>query len=416
MFSGALWRDREFIKLWIGQTVSASGSAVTSLALPTAAILALHAGPLQVGLLAAFQRVPFVFLTLFAGVWLDRVRRRPVMIVADVARAAILAAVPLAAFASALSIAELYIAAILLGTCTVFFDVGVLAFLPGLIGREQLPEGYTKLDTSFSISSLVGPGLGGLLIQALTAPIALLANSVSYLVSAVMLLLIRRPEPDLDYVNEGSAIARIRNEIVEGLRWVFGQAILRSIVLGLTFAWFGFGMVQPLILVFAYRNLHFTPSLMGAILTIEGVSGLAGLWASAIVVRRLGLGRTMWVMQLIMAVALFVIPLARFGAPVFVITAALATFGVAVTIQDLNQVTLRQFLTPDRLQGRMNSIFRLFYWGSTPVASFLGGVLGDRLGASTTIAIGAGLCLLAVPAIGLSALGRLPQKSVAAVT
>jgi predicted MFS family arabinose efflux permease len=416
MFSGALWRDREFIKLWIGQTVSASGSAVTSLALPTAAILALHAGPLQVGLLAAFQRVPFVFLTLFAGVWLDRVRRRPVMIVADVARAAILAAVPLAAFASALSIAELYIAAILLGTCTVFFDVGVLAFLPGLIGREQLPEGYTKLDTSFSISALVGPGLGGLLIQALTAPIALLANSVSYLVSAVMLLLIRRPEPDLDYVNEGSAIARIRNEIVEGLRWVFGHAILRSIVLGLTFAWFGFGMVQPLILVFAYRNLHFTPSLMGAIFTIEGVSGLAGLWASAIVVRRLGLGRTMWAMQLIMAAALFVIPLARFGAPVFVITVALATFGVAVTIQDLNQVTLRQFLTPDRLQGRMNSIFRLFYWGSTPVASFLGGVLGDRLGPSTTIAIGAGLCLLAVPAIGLSAMGRLPQKSVAAVT
>jgi MFS family permease len=416
MFSGALWHDREFIKLWIGQTVSASGSAVTSLALPTAAILALHAGPLQVGLLVAFQRVPFVFLTLIAGVWLDRVRRRPVMIVADVTRAAILAAVPLAAFVSALSIAELYIAAILLGTCTVFFDVGVLAYLPGLIGRQQLPEGYTKLDTSFSISALVGPGLGGLLIQALTAPIALLANSVSYLVSAVMLLLIRRPEPDLDYVNEGSAVARIRNEIVEGLRWVFGQAILRSIVLGLTFAWFGFGMVQPLILVFAYRNLNFTPSLMGAILTIEGVSGLAGLWASAIVVRRLGLGRTMWVMQLIMAAALFVIPLARFGAPVFVIAAALATFGVAVTIQDLNQVTLRQFLTPDRLQGRMNSIFRLFYWGSTPVASFLGGVLGDRLGASTTIAIGAGLCLLAVPAIGLSALGRLPQKSVAAVT
>jgi MFS family permease len=416
MFSGALWHDREFIKLWIGQTVSASGSAITSLALPTAAILALHAGPLQVGLLAAFQRVPFVFLTLFAGVWLDRVRRRPVMIAADVGRALILAAVPLAAFASALSMAELYVAAALLGTCTVFFDVGVLAFLPRLIGRDQLTEGYTKLDTSFSISSLVGPGLGGLLIQALTAPVALLANSGTYLVSAVMLALIRRSEPKLETLSEGSAVGRIRDEIVEGLRWVFGHAILRSIVLGLTFAWFGFAMVQPLILVFAYRSLHFTPSLMGAILTVEGVSGLVGLWTSALVVRRLGVGRTMWVTQLVMAGALFAIPLARFGQPVIVMGAALVTFGVAVTMQDLTQVTLRQSLTPDRLQGRMNSIFRLFYWGSTPLASFLGGVLGDRIGPSTTITIGAALCLVAVLGIRLSAMGRLPQKSVAAVT
>jgi MFS family permease len=416
VFKGALWHDREFIKLWIGEIVSSSGSAITSLALPTAAILTLHAGPLQVGLLAAFQRVPFVFLTLFAGVWLDRVRRRPVMIAMDVGRAVILAAVPLAAFASALSMAELYVAALLLGTCTVFFDVGVLAFLPGLIGRDQLTEGYTKLDTSFSISALVGPGLGGLLIQALTAPIALLANSGTYLISAMMLLLIRRPEPTLEILSEGSAIVRIRDEIVEGLRWVFGHAILRSIVLGFTFAWFGFGMVQPLILVFAYRSLHFTPSLMGAILTVEGVSGLAGLWASASVVRRLGLGRTMWMTQIVAAAALFAIPLSRFGQPVVVMGAALVTFGVAVTIQDLNQVTLRQFLTPDRLQGRMNSIFRLFYWGSTPLASFLGGVLGDRLGASTTITIGAGLCLVAVLGISLSAVGRLPQKSVSAVT
>jgi MFS family permease len=416
VFRGALWRDSDFIKLWIGQSVSATGSAITSLALPTAAILALHAGPLQVGLLAAFQRLPFVFLTLFAGVWLDRVRRRPVMIASDIGRAVVLAAVPLAGFASILSMPELYVAAVLLGVFTVFFDVGVLAFLPGLIGRSEITEGYRRLDTSFSIAGLVGPGLGGLLIQAVTAPIALLANSVSYIVSAAMLVVIRRPEPEMPSSSEGSAITRARGEIVEGLRWVFQHAVLRSTVLGMTFAWFGFGMVQPLILVFGYRSLHFSPSLMGGIFTAEGASGLVGLWASSTVVRWLGLGRTMWVTQLVMAAALFAIPLARFGTPVVVLGGALAIFGVAVTIQDLMQVSLRQSLTPDRLQGRMNSIFRLFYWGSTPVATFLGGVLGDRLGPSTTITIGGGLCLIAVLGIRLSAVGRLPQKSVAAVT
>ena len=159
MFGGTLWRDRDFLRLWIGQTASSVGTAITSLALPTAAILVLHAGPLEVGLLAAFQRLPFLFLTLFAGAWLDRVRRRPVMIAADVARGLVLAAIPVAAFMGLLSMVELYVVGLVLGIFTVFFDIGVLSFLPGLIGREQLTEGYMKLDTSFSIANLTSSGL-----------------------------------------------------------------------------------------------------------------------------------------------------------------------------------------------------------------------------------------------------------------
>ncbi len=377
----------------------------------------LHAGPLEVGLLAAFQRLPFLFLTLFAGAWLDRVRRRPVMIAADLARGLVLAAIPLAAFLGLLSMIELYVVAVVLGVFTVFFDIGVLSFLPGLIGREQLTEGYMKLDTSFSIANLIGPGLGGVLIQLISAPIALIGNAATYLISAVMLIFIRRPEPELGRSAPGApAVSRIRDEIAEGLRWVFGHPVLRSELLGITSAIFGLVMVQPLVLVFAYRSLHFSPSLLGAIFTLEGVAGLAGLWASARVVRLLAVGRTMWLTQIVVALGTLLIPVAQFGQPVVVMGGALLVIGVAASIQDVNQVTLRQSLTPDRLQGRMNAIYRLFYWGSMPVASFLGGFLGDRLGASTAIEIGGLIALGAAIVIALSALGRLPQRSIAAVT
>jgi hypothetical protein len=168
-------------------------------------------------------------LTLFAGAWLDRIRRRPVMIAADVARGLVLAAIPLADFLGLLSMGELYVVAVVLGVFTVFFDIGVLSFLPGLIGREQLTEGYMKLDTSFSIANLVGPGLGGVLIQLVSAPVALVGNSATYMISAVMLMFIRRPEPELGRFAPGApATSRIRDEIAEGLRWVFGHPVLAA--------------------------------------------------------------------------------------------------------------------------------------------------------------------------------------------
>lgn len=415
MLRGGLWRDWDFVRLWVGQTVAIVGSAVTLLALPTAAILNLHAGPLQVGLLAACQRLPFLFLTLFAGALLDRTRRRPVMIACDIARALVLLAIPVTAATSALSMPLLYIAALLLGIFTVFFDIGVLAFLPGLIGRERLSEGYTKLDSSMAIANLVGPGLGGLLIQALGAPLAFLANAASYLVSAGTLLLIRRPEPDLTNP-DGAARPRIREDVAEGLRWVFGHALLRSELLSITSGIFGLVMVQPLILIFAYDTLHFSPGLMGAIFAVEGTSGLLGLWAASAVTRFLGVGRTMWMTQLVSGLALLFLPAAKLGLPVLILTGSLVVSGFAVTIQDLNQVTLRQTLTPDRFQGRMNATFRLFYWGTMPIATLIGGVLGDRLGAGPAITIGGVFCLIATLAIGLTALGKLPQKSVASVS
>lgn len=415
MFRRGLWRDKEFLKLWLGQTISVTGSAITTLAVPTAAILELHASPFEVGVLAALQRAPFLVLTLIAGAWLDRVRRRPVMIVSDVARALVLTAVPLAAFASVLSMPVLYAAALLLGTFTVFFDIGVLAFLPGLIGRGQLTEGYQRLDMSFSIANLVGPGLGGVLIQAVTAPMALLANSATYAVSAVMLVIIRRPEPKLSSADSDAPQSRLLDEVIDGLRWVFRHAVLRSELIGITSGIFGAVMAQPLVLVFAYRNLQFTPSLMGGIFTLEGLVGLLGLWASVRVMRRLTIGRMMWLTQVAIAVSILLMPVAQLGVAILVMAVSAVIGGFASTIQDMTQVTLRQSLTPDRLQGRMNAVFRLFYWGTMPLASLLGGFLGDRLGAGSALIVAGVISLATSLVIAFSALGRLPQRSVVEV-
>src|SRR5919204_6968169 len=213
---GGLWRHREFVKLWTGQTISRLGSEISQLAIPLAAALVLHASPAQMGLLGAFEFAPFLLLSLFAGVWVDRVHRRPVLIVADVGRAIFLGSIPVAAILGVLRIEQLYVVGLLTGVLTVFFDVAYQAYLPVLVSREHLVEGNSKLEVSRSVAQIAGPGLAGGLVQAITAPMAILLDAVSFLVSALSLGLIRTPEP----VPVRDGRRRVRAEIGEGLRVV----------------------------------------------------------------------------------------------------------------------------------------------------------------------------------------------------
>jgi predicted MFS family arabinose efflux permease len=379
------------------------GSAVTILALPTAAILLLHAHALEVGLLAGLQRLPFLFLSLHAGAWLDRVQRRPVMIACDLARAAVLASVPIAAGLHHLVLGQLYLVALLLGVFTVFFDVGYLSLLPSLLSRRELMSGNQLMQAAHATSDLAGPGLGGLLIQVFGAASAITVDAASYLVSAAMLFWIR--------TGDAKPAAReptpMLTEIAEGLRWVFTHPLLRSQLLGLTLGGFGLFMAIPQLLVYAYGSLRLGPGVVGAVFVLEGGAGLLGLWASPRVTAGLGLGRTMWVTQVGMGVAFMAIPLASLGAPAVVLGATMLLTGFSALIQDVNQVTLRQSLTPDRLQGRMNAVFRLFFWGSWPLASFSGGFLASAIGAAPAILAGGALTVAAALVIALSPIGRI---------
>ena len=408
IFRGRLWRHGDFLRLWAGQSVSVLGTAVTWFALPSAAILALHAGPFQVGLLAALERLPFVFFSLLAGAWLDRVRRRPVMIACDVGRAVVLASIPIAALLHLLTLNQLYAVAFLVGTLTVFFDVAYLAYLPSLVPHGALLEGNTKMHAAHSLADLVGPGLAGVLVQALGAARAIGLDALSYLVSIAMLLSIRTPEAREPFV-EGAPPPSIRREIAEGLRWVWNQPLIRSQLIGLTVGGLGFWMALPMALVFIYDVIHLSPALAGLVFVFEGVAALLGLLISAAVVRFLNLGRTMWVTQLVIAAGLLLFPVAALGFPFAVLAASAFLLGLADTVQDVNQVTLRQTQTPRRLQGRMNATFRLFFWGTQPVASFLGGALASHVGPGATIFVGGVLAVGSAALIAFSPLGRVRE-------
>lgn len=402
---GVLWRHPDFLKLWAGQSVSLMGTAVTMLALPTAAILGLHAGAFDVGLLAAVQRLPFPLLALFAGVWVDRVRRRPLMIAADVGRALVVVSVPLAAFSGHLTLAQLYVVAALLGTLSVVFDVGYLAYLPSLVDQSQLMEGNTKLQLSYSMSGLAGPSVAGVLIQAFGAARSMLADAASYLASVVALLSIRRHEEN----PRGEARSDMRAELREGLRLVFRHEILRSQLLLLTAGSMGFYLALPMLLIFMYSDLHLSPLAVGLLSALEGVGQIGGALSAARWVRLLGLGHVIAGMQALASVTIAALPLALVLPPVPTLAVVLTVLGVSSVVHDVNQVSLRQGLTPAHLQGRMNATFRAFFWGAWPVASLLGGLLGSTWGHAQTLMLGGGLAMLASLAIVGTPLWRIRE-------
>lgn len=382
-----LWRHADFLKLWAGQSISVVGSEVTVLALPTIAILQLHAAPAQVGLLGSLQRLAFPVLALFAGVWIDRVRRRPLMIMADGLRAAALLSVPLVAAVGALTLLQLYVVAGILGVGTVIFDIAYLAYVPTLVGRSDLVEANTKLEVSFSGASLSGPALAGGLIVLVGAAQALLADAFSFLVSVATIAWIKKPEPSPRL--EGHPRLGVLAEIRDGLRLVFGNPILRSMALMLTVAAIGFHLVDPALYLFAYKDLHLNPAVLGLVFAAAGVGAIVGTLIVGAVVRWLGLGLTLAVMNLAVGFAFLGWPLALIGPTLPILLTSEFVIGVTDSIFNISQVSLRQSVTPDWLQGRMTATLRTMFWGAWPLANLAGGILAGAVGARVTIVIGA---------------------------
>ena len=269
---GRLLRNGGFRRLWLGQTVSVFGSQVTVLALPFTAVVLLHASTLQVGLLTTAEYAPFLAIGLPTGVWVDRVRRRPIMIAADALRALVLASVPLAYVLGLLSLAQLYVVAVAQGVGTVFFDVAYMSYLPGLVGRQHLVESNAKLQVSQSVAEVSGPTVSGLLISLLSAPVAFVADAASFVVSVCSLLSIRQPEAAPTSIGAPN----LRAEIAEGLRFVMAQPVLRMIA-GATATGNLFGAAFSAIsVVFLVRQVGLGAATIGVITSAAAVGGVVG--------------------------------------------------------------------------------------------------------------------------------------------
>jgi MFS family permease len=379
------WRNRSFLKLWAGQSVSELGGSITQIALPTVAVFQLHAGPFELGLLSAFARLPFPLLALPIGVWIDQLPRRRVMILADIGRMLALASIPIAAIGGSLSLGQLYVVALVTGLLTIFFDLAYLAYVPSLVGRGNLGDANAKLQLSSSVADVAGPGLGGLLIQAIGAGQAIALNAASYLVSFASLAWIRGE--DASPVRTGppaSAFADLR----EGLAHVFRHPLLRSLILCLGGAVVVGHIAEPNLYPFLYNMLNLSPGTAGLVISVSGVGSIAGALLSRRVAARLGAGWTLAISGAVVGVMVMLQTTARLGLAIPILVVTFLIIGVMDPIHDVTQVSLRQMLTPDRLQGRMNSVFRTVFWGAWPVGSVIGGYLGSVFGPVPAILIG----------------------------
>jgi len=389
-----LWRSGDFVKLWGGQTVSVLGSAVTGLALPVVAIQVLHASPFQVGLVTAAWSTPFL-LSLFVGVWVDRRRRLPILIGANLGRAVVIGIVPLLAVLGVLALPHLYIVAFLVGLLTVPFDLAYLSYLPSLVDRRQLVDANSKLVTSATLADIGGRPLGGLLIELLSAPIALVVDAVSYLFSSVSLMAIDKREPAPSQPAERRALGMSSSDIREGLRLVFGNLHLRALAgQAATFNLFQ-TVIVTVFQYYALATLGLGPFWLAVVLTTMSVGALAGSLFAARLPRLLGFGRALLVATALgcFAPALLLIVTGSGGGSVLVMALSFFAHGVGLVVTNVLAVTFRQSVTPGHLQGRMHASYRLLIYGAIPVGALLGGVLGGAVGLRAALAIGVvGLC------------------------
>ncbi|MEU8651420.1 MFS transporter [Streptomyces sp. NPDC048737] len=400
---GAPLRMRDFRLLLAGAAAAQLGAHVTLVALPLVAVLELDASAFQVGLLTAAETAAFLLIGLPAGAWVDRMRKVPLMIRADVVRAVAMASVPAAGTADVLTMAQLYAVALITGVATVFFDVAHQSFLPHLLPRDQLVKGNGALETVRSSAQVTGPGLGGGLVQLLGAHLAVAVNAVGYALSALCLWRIKQPEPRPEAVPGAS----LRADIGEGLRFVLGRPLLRVIAASTGLGNFFTALLMATQTVFLVRVLGLEPGAVGLVLSVAAVGGLAGALAAGALAARLGQARIIWLSSLVTGPFALLWPLSERvgGAALFALGSGVVFFGAVV--YNVAQVSFRQVLCPPHLLGRMNATLRFLMWGTLPLGALAGGALADGFGArAALLCCAAGFLTVPLPLL-LSPLRRM---------
>lgn len=400
MRSDSLWWHRDFRSLWLGDTVSQFGTFVGHTVLPLLAVTALALTPFEMGLLTAAETAAFLLIGLPAGVWVDRVRRRSLMVVAAAARAGLLLTVPIAWWLGLLTLAQLLVVALVVGVCTVFFDLAYQSYLPFLVGREKLVEGNAKLQSSQSVAQVAGPSIGGGLAQLAGAASAVLTTGLSYLAAAGLLLRIKAVEPR----PERRGDTRLAAEVAEGLRFVFGNPLLRAIAGATASANLFSGAILALEVLFLVRTLGLTEAHVGLVLACAGAGSVLGALTVGWWTRRLGQARTIWLVPLLTWPGQLLLPLSEPGWLLALAMIGPAIAGYGAVVYNVAQVSFRQVICPDRLLGRMNASIRFVVWGTLPLGGLAGGVLGEWLGIREALWIAAAGEALAVLWVLLSPL------------
>ncbi len=399
-----LWHHADFLRLWSGQTVSVFGSMVGRAAMSFTAVLFLYATPFQMGLLNAAELAPGFLVGLFAGAWVDRLRRRPLLIGADLGRAFVLFSIPLAALLGVLHIQQLFVVALLVSILSIIFDVAYQSYLPGLIEKNNIVEGNSKLTASAAIAEVGGFSIGGWLVQIFTAPFAILIDATSFIVSAVTIGLIRNRETETPPTES----ANLRSEIVAGLKLVFYQPFLRAGAVSVLVQSLAGGIFGALVVLYMSRGLGFNPGVLGIIWAVGGVSSFLGASLAPRITGRLGSGPAMVMGLGLFGLSELFVPLASGATLLSAVFLVIQQLGDGFfVIYDINLLSLRQLLVDERMLGRVNATMQIIALGASLVGALLGGLLGQTIGVRSTLFLSAGGSLLAALLLAVSPISRL---------
>ncbi|MFZ9278048.1 MAG: MFS transporter [Candidatus Limnocylindrus sp.] len=392
-----LINDPGFLRLWAAETISHLGSSFSGLAMPIVAIELLSAGPMEIALINLADFLPFLLFGLLIGALVDRLPRRGILIVGDLGRALLLLTIPIAFALNALSIPQLVVVGFLLGTLTVFFDVAYQSYLPSLIPKEDLVDGNSKLEFSRSAAGLLGPSLAGALIAIVKAPAAVIIDAISFALSALFIFSIKPKHEAVAELNDSAAPpastprASLRSDIVAGLRYVFGHSALRTIG-GATATSNLFSSIAGTVqMLFAYNVLGLSVAYVGFAATLGSAGGLLSAVFADRISKRLGVGRTIVLTIPLGGPMLAVLAFCQPGNDLFnavVFGGGFFAMAASGTLYNINQVSLRQALTPPEMAGRMNATMRWFVWGTIPIGALLGGIIGTNLGLREALIIG----------------------------
>jgi MFS family permease len=384
-FTG-LWRNKDFLKLWTSETISVFGSQITNLALPLTAALMLHATPFQMGALEAMATLPFALFSLFAGVYVDRMKRLPIIMSMECLSGVALLLVPLSMWLGILNMWVLYLAVFVCGFANVVFGVAHQTYVTSLVSRQHLVEANSKLGMSWSGAEIAGPSVAGMLVHAIGGPFAIIVDAITFFISAIVIRQIRKPEPALAAPAQGATVKR---DIIEGLKLVYHNPVLWSLAVGVGLWQILHHTYLALFILFATRELHLDAGTVGLVFSMSGVGFLIGALMVKRASARYGIGPVVLVAMLMTGIAWCGVALAQGKGAIAAIELSIAMllFGLGAGVFTINYISMRQVVTPDHMLGRMTATMRFLTVASVPIGTLLGGLLGELIGLRATLGV-----------------------------